>query len=148
MEIKNKKAYFNYDLSDKETAGIILKGTEIKSIRNRDVNFVNSYCLFINGELWLRDLHISEYEMGNQNNHNPKRDRKLLLTKQQLYKFETKSKEKGFTLIPSEIFINDRGLVKVNICLARGKRVYDKKRHIIEEDIKRDMDRELKNIKI
>ncbi len=147
MNIRNKKAFFNYEILDKEIAGIILFGSEVKSIREGHVGFTDSYCFFKNGELWLKNLHISEYKNASINNHEEKRDRKLLLTKQQLKKYENKITEKGLTIVPTEIFINDKGLIKVEISLCKGKKLYDKKQHIKEEDIKRDMDLELKNYK-
>ena len=147
MKIKNKKAFYNYEFIDKEISGIILSGTEIKSIREGLVNFTDSYCIFKDHELWIKNLNISEYKNGTCNNHIPTRDRKLLMTKVQLKKFETKLNEKGFTIVPVELFINDKGICKLEIALSRGKKTFDKKQIIKENDIKRDMDMELKNYK-
>jgi len=145
MIIKNKKSKYNYDFIEEETAGIILEGTEIKSIRDGKVNFTDSYCYFNKNELWLKNLHIDTYKMGTDNNHEPKRDRKLLLTKSQLKKLEEKSNEKGLTIIPVSLFINDKGIVKIKIALAKGKKNYDKRLSIMNKDLKRDQERELKN---
>lgn len=145
--IKNKKAKFNYEFIESEIAGIELKGTEIKSIRCGNIGFNDSYCLFIDNELWVKNLHIDEYKNASHNNHDPKRDKKLLLTKQQLIKFQSKVNEKGLTIIPEEIFINDKGLAKMKISLSKGKKTYDKKQIIKENDIKIEMDREIKYMK-
>jgi SsrA-binding protein len=139
--IKNKKAGFEYHLVQSFTAGIILTGTEIKSIRAGKCNLVDSYCLFINNELWVRNLHIAEYTYGTIYNHLPRRDRKLLLTKRELRKLDNKTKEKGNTIIPTELYINEKGLAKLTIALAKGKRLYDKRETIKKKDIQRDMDR-------
>jgi SsrA-binding protein len=147
MKIRNKKAYFNYEFIESVISGVVLKGTEIKSIRNGKVSFTDSFCYFKNGELWLKNLHISEYENASYDNHDPKRDRKLLLTKQQLSNFETKMNEKGLTIIPKELFINEKGLVKIEISLSKGRKTYNKKQLIKENDIKREMDRDVKNYK-
>lgn len=144
MKIKNRKARFNYIFVETEVAGIVLTGTEVKSIRTGKVSFTDSYCFFKDGELWLKNLHISEYMEGTYNNHEPKRDRKLLLKKQQLKKFKRKMEEGGLTIVPTEIFFTDRGLVKVEIALSKGKKNYDKKESIKERDIKKETDRELK----
>jgi len=148
MKYINRKARFNFEFIEKEIAGIVLNGTEIKSIKNGKLNFNDSYCLIINNEIWLKNLHISEYENGTHNNHDPKRDRKLLLTKKQILKFKSKLEEKGLTIVPTEIFINDKGIAKVEIALSKGKKTYDKKQIIKENDIKKEMDREIKNYKI
>lgn len=147
MRFINKKAKFNFEFIEKEIAGIVLKGTEIKSIRQSKLNFNDSYCYFHDNEIWLKNLHISEFENGTDNNHEPNRDRKILLTKKQILKFKNKYEEKKLTIIPTEIFINDKGLVKVEIALSKGKKLYDKKQIIKENDIKKDMDREIKNYK-
>lgn len=146
MKIKNKKAAFNFEFIEIEIAGLVLKGTEIKSIVNGNVGFTDSYCFFKDNELWVKNLHINEYSKGTCNNHDPKRDKKLLLTKQQLKKFNNKVKEKGLTIVPVQIFINDKGLAKMEIALSKGKREYDKKQIIKENDIKRDMDKQIKKI--
>lgn len=148
MKFINKKAKYNFEFIEKEIAGIVLKGTEIKSIRQGKLNFNDSYCYFYDNEIWLKNLHISEFENGTDNNHDPKRDRKLLLTKKQILKFKNKQEEKKLTIVPTEIFINDKGIAKVEISLSKGKKLYDKKQIIKENDIKKDMDREIKNYKI
>ena len=147
MKIINKKAKFNFEFLEKEIAGIVLKGTEIKSIRDNKVNFNDSFCYFKDNELWIKNLNISEYFNGNLNNHEPTRERKLLLTKKQLERFKSKLEEKGLTIVPTEIFINDKGFAKIEIALSRGKKTYDKKQIIKENDIKKEMDRELKKYK-
>lgn len=121
-----------------------LAGTEIKSIRNGKVNLSDSYCQFYSGELYARNIHISEYEMGTHSNHEAKRDRKLLLTKKELQKLERKTKESGFTMVPTRLFINDRGLAKLEIALARGKKLYDKRETLKKKDSNREMDRMMK----
>jgi SsrA-binding protein len=144
MEIINKKAKFNFDFLEKEISGIVLTGTEVKSIREGKVNFNDSYCYFKDNELWIKHLHISEYKNGNRNNHDPLSERKLLLTKSQLEHFNQSVNEKRLTIIPVKIFINKKGLIKIEIALSRGKRLYDKRQIIKENDIKREMDKELK----
>ncbi len=141
INIKNRKASFEYELIEKFIAGIRLLGTEIKSIRNGKVSMNDAYCQFYNNELYAKNIHISEYELGTCNNHTAKRDRKLLLNKKELHKLDRKVKESGFTIIPTRLFINDRGLAKVEIALARGKKVYDKRESIKQKDTKREIDR-------
>lgn len=143
MIIKNKKATYEYFLLEEFKAGIVLSGTEIKSIRKGKVSLVDSYCTFIKNELYLINSHIAEYEFGNLNNHEPKRDRKLLLTKKELKKIQKKIKEKGLTVIPVNMFINKEGFCKVTISIAKGKKLHDKVNSIKEKDIKRDTNREL-----
>ncbi len=144
INIKNKKASFEYELIEKFVAGMQLTGTEIKSIRSGKVSINEAYCLFYQGELFAKNIHISEYELGTINNHVPKRDRKLLLTKRELLKLERKLKESGFTIIPTRLFINDRGLAKLEIALARGKKLYDKRETLKQKDTQREMDRMMK----
>ena len=144
INIKNKKASFNYEFIDTYTAGIMLTGTEIKSIRDGKVNFTDAYCFFIGHELWLKGLHISEYSYGSYNNHIPKRDRKLLLNKKELLKIKKKITEKGLTIIPTRMFVNDRGYAKIVIAIARGKAQYDKRHDIKDRDNKRELDRYMK----
>lgn len=140
MEISNRKAYYEYSILQKYTAGIILTGTEIKSIRMSKASFNDSYCVFFKGELYLRSLHIAEYNFGGIYNHEPLRERKLLLRKTELRKLEGKIKEKGYTIIPLKLFISQNGFAKVEIGLAKGKKIYDKR-----ESIKaRENDREIK----
>lgn len=143
LELKNKKAKFKYEFIETYTAGIKLVGTEIKSIRDSKVSFTDSYCFFMEHELWLRNVHISEYENGNINNHDPIRDRKLLLNRNELNKLEQKSAEKGLTIVPVKIFINDKNLAKVEISLAKGKNISDKRQTIKKRDIERQMKNEL-----
>jgi len=126
----NKKASYEYFIIEKYTAGIVLTGTEIKSIRQGKVNFVDSYCFFKGTELWIKNLHIAEYKYGSYNNHEPKRERKLLLKKRELIKIKNKVKEKGITIIPLKLFINEKGLAKIEISLAKGKKLYDKRESI------------------
>lgn len=139
--IKNRKARYNYELLDTYTAGLSLKGTEVKSLREGKLSFVDSFCYFSNGELWVKSLHIAEYEQGNINNHDPVRDRKLLLKKRELNKIEKKKNEKGLTIVPTKVFFSDRGLAKMEIALARGKKTFDKRDSIKDKDVKRQMDR-------
>jgi len=141
INIKNKKAGFQYELFEKFTAGIVLTGTEIKSIRAGKVSFVDSYCVFLNNELWVTGLHISEYTYGTYNNHDPKRNRKLLLNKTELKKIKRKVDEKGFTIIPLRCFINENNLAKIEIAVARGKKSFDKREDIKTRDNKREMER-------
>ena len=140
MEFKNKKARFNYEFVETFNAGIILKGTEIKSIREGKVSFTDSYCLFVDEELFMRNVHIAEYEQGNINNHDPKRDRKLLLNKNELFKLKSKTQEKGLTIVPVRIYLNEINLAKVEIALAKGKKIHDKRDKIRQKDIDRELD--------
>lgn len=142
--IKNKRATFDYELLDFFTAGIVLTGTEIKSIRLGKAGLSDSYCLIINGELWVKNIQISEYFFGSYNNHVPKRDRKLLLTKRELSKLTRLTKETGFTIVPVKLFLNEKGLAKLDIAVAKGKKAYDKRESIKERDDKREMDRQFK----
>jgi SsrA-binding protein len=139
--IRNKKASHDYEFLEKFIAGIKLTGTEIKSIRLGKATIPDSYCLFENGELYLRGMNINEYWWGNLNNHDPLRDRKLLLQKRELRKIERKVKETGLTIIVIKIFINDRGLAKAEIAIAKGKKEYDKRETLKRKDASREMDR-------
>jgi SsrA-binding protein len=141
VSIRNKKASHEYFLVQELTAGIQLTGTEIKSIRDGKASIVDGYCTFTGEELFVRNLHIAEYSFGTHYNHEPKRDRKLLLTKRELKKLAIKVKERGFTIIPVLLFINERGLAKLTIALARGKHSYDKRETLKQKDIQREMDR-------
>jgi SsrA-binding protein len=141
LQIKNKRASFEYEFIETFIAGLVLKGTEIKSIRQGKANLTDSYCVFYKGELFAKGVHISEYEKATHFNHDPRTDRKLLLNKKELKKLERKMKERGFTIIPVSLFINDHGWAKLKIALARGKKVYDKRESIKEKDMKRDNDR-------
>jgi len=141
ISIKNKKASYLYHLSDELEAGIVLTGTEIKSIREGKVSFVDAYCTFVKGELYARGLHISEYSYGTHYNHDPKRDRKLLLNRRELKKLETKTKEKGFTIVPVVLYINEKGIAKLKIALAKGKQMFDKRDTLKKKDLQRQIDR-------
>ena len=144
INIKNKRATFDYELIDTYTAGIVLTGTEIKSIRLGKASLVDTYCYFVNNELWVKNMHISEYFYGSYNNHTARRERKLLLTKKELDKLKRGSLDPGFTLIPVRLFINEKGLAKVVVALAMGKKQYDKRQSLKEKDDKRDMARMFK----
>ncbi len=141
VNIKNKKASFEYFFLDEYTAGIVLTGTEIKSIREAKVSMADAYCIFHRGELFVKNLNISKYDNGTYYNHDPLRERKLLLSRKELRKLESKLTDKGLTIIPTRLFINDRGLAKLDIALAKGKKLYDKRESIKEKDIKRDQER-------
>lgn len=141
INIKNKRASHEYFLIQEITAGIQLTGTEIKSIRDGTANIADAYCTFTGNELFVRNMHIAEYSFGTHYNHEPKRDRKLLLTKRELKKLSTKVKERGFTIIPVLLFINDNGLAKLTIALARGKHAYDKRETLKQKDHQREMER-------
>ena len=141
INIKNRKASFEYQFIDTFVAGISLVGTEIKSIRDNKANISDAYCVFIDDELFVKNLHIAEYPNGGYSNHEPKRERKLLLNRQELNKMLGKVKGKGNSIIPIRLFINEKGKAKLEIALAKGKKVYDKRESIKEKDQKRDMDR-------
>ena len=141
VEIVNRKAGFEYRFLDTYEAGIMLHGTEVKSIRKGNANLRDAYCFFRKGELFIKSLFIAEYEYGNIFNHESRRTRKLLLKRQQLKKLERHLKEKGLTIVPIRLYINERGLAKVEVALAQGKKVYDKRETIKQNDVKRDMDR-------
>lgn len=142
VEILNRKASFEYQFLDTFTAGLVLSGTEIKSIRQGKVNLTDAYCLFHQHELFVRNMHISTYEQGTHYNHEPLRDRKLLLSKRELKKLQNELKNVGLTIIPTKLFISDKGYAKLNIALAKGKKLYDKREDIKERDVKRGLDRE------
>jgi SsrA-binding protein len=144
INIKNKRATFDYELLETYTAGIVLTGTEIKSIRLGKASLVDTFCIFEKDELWVRNMNISEYFYGSYNNHAARRDRKLLLSKKELKKIQRMVKETGYTIVPTRLFINDRGLAKLNIAIARGKKQYDKRQSLKEKDDKRMMDRMMK----
>jgi SsrA-binding protein len=144
VNIKNKKATFDYELIDTYTAGIVLTGTEIKSIRDSKASLVDTFCFFVDGELWVKNMHIAEYFYGSYNNHSAKRDRKLLLTQKELRKLNQDAKNPGFTIVPIRLFINEKGLAKLVIALAKGKREYDKRQSIKENEDKREMARAFK----
>jgi SsrA-binding protein len=144
MEIKNRSAYFEYFIDDKYTAGIMLTGTEVKSLRAGKASFNDSYCIFHNGELWIRSFHISEYAFGTVNNHDPLRERKLLLSKRELKKLENKIREKGYTILPLRLFFNEKNLAKVEIGLGKGKKLHDKRETIKQRDTDREIKRYIK----
>ncbi len=144
LYIKNKRAYFEYTILDKYTAGIKLLGTEIKSIREGKANLGDAFCTFIDNQLYVRNLHISEYSHGSFYNHEAKRDRVLLLNKKELKKLQTRGEEKGLTIVPLAMFISDRGFAKLEIGLAQGKKTFDKRESIKERDTKIEMDRAMK----
>ena len=139
VNIRNKRASYEYEFIDKYVAGIMLKGTEIKSIREGKVNLGDGYCVFLKDELFVKNMHISPYMQGTQFNHEPTRERKLLLNKRELYKLKQKSEEKGLSIIPIKLFTNARGLAKLEIALARGKKLYDKRQSIKEKDLKHEL---------
>lgn len=142
--IKNKRASFEYDLLEFFVSGIVLTGTEIKSIRLGKASLTDSYCIMQNGELWAKNIQISEYTFGTFYNHLPKRDRKLLLTKRELRKITRLTKETGFTIVPVKLFINEKGLAKLEIAVAKGKKEFDKRESIKEREDKREIDRQFK----
>ncbi|OSZ78461.1 SsrA-binding protein [Chitinophagaceae bacterium IBVUCB1] len=142
--IKNRPATFEYAIEDRLTAGIMLTGSEIKSIRNGKVSFNDSYCFFHKGEMWVKSLHIAEYVNAGYAGHDPTRERKLLLNKRELRKWETKMREKGFTIVPLAMFINDAGYAKLEIGLGKGKKLHDKRETIKSRDADREMKRYLK----
>jgi|ERR1035437_10217389 SsrA-binding protein len=139
INIKNKKAGFEYAFLEKYSAGIQLTGTEIKSVRAGRVNFTDSFCVIQDGEIFIKNLHIAQYTEGSYNNHEPKRTRKLLMTKKEIRKLSVKMKEKGLTIVPLRMFINERGYAKLDIALAKGKKSYDKRADLKEKDIQRAM---------
>lgn len=138
---KNRKASFQYELLEKLTAGIVLSGTEIKSLRQGRASLVDSYALFLRDELWVRGMHIPEYSYGTYLNHEPKRDRKLLLSRKELTKLQRSLKTKGYTIVPVSLFINERGYAKLRIALAKGKQAHDKRESIRERDANRELQR-------
>ncbi len=145
IRIKNKRASHEYFFLEKYIAGIVLTGTEIKSIRSGKASLVDAYCTFEEDELFIVGMHIAEYTYGTYNNHFPKRVRKLLLTARELKKLKNKVKDKGLTIIPTTLFINDRGLAKVEIALAKGKHFYDKREDLKKRDSQREIDRHMKH---
>ncbi|HEX5553995.1 MAG TPA: SsrA-binding protein SmpB [Chitinophagaceae bacterium] len=144
METRNRSAYFEFHIEDKYVAGMVLTGTEIKSLREGKASFNDAYCYFTaKGELFIKSLHIAEYTHGTAANHDPLRERKLLLQKKEIQKLQTKIKEKGFTLIPLRLFINDKGLAKIEIGLAKGKKIYDKRESIKRRETDREIKRQI-----
>jgi SsrA-binding protein len=145
VQIKNKKAAFDYFFVEEFTAGIVLTGTEIKSIRAGKASLVDTYCYIIQGELWVKGMNISPYFYGSYANHEAKRDRKLLLNKREIRRLQEDTKAVGFTIVPTLVFIDDKGRAKVDIALCRGKKEFDKRQTIKEKQDKREMDRAMKN---
>ena len=143
-EIKNRSAFHEFFIEDKYDAGMVLTGTEVKSLRDGRASFNDSYCYFHKGELWIKSLHIAEYSHGTTNNHDPLRERNLLLQKRELKKMEAKMKEKGFTIVPLRIYFNEKGLVKLELGLGKGKKLHDKRETIKSRDVEREMKRYLK----
>ncbi|MDV3307687.1 MAG: SsrA-binding protein SmpB [Cyclobacteriaceae bacterium] len=141
INIKNRRASYEYELLDKYIAGMVLKGTEIKSIKEGKVNLQDGYCYVNNGELFVKGIHITPYAQGTHYNHEPTRERKLLLKKSEIKKLAARMEEKGLTLIPTRLFVNDRGLAKLEIALARGKKLHDKRQSIREKDVQRELSR-------
>lgn len=141
INIRNRQASFEFELLDKYIAGLVLMGTEIKSIREGKVNLQDGYCYFNNGELFVKGINITPYAQGTHYNHEAQRERKLMLKRMELRKLERKVEEKGLTLVPLRIFINDRGFAKLEIALARGKKTHDKRENIKERDAKRELNR-------
>lgn len=144
VNIRNKRASFDYELTDRMTAGIVLYGTEIKSIRDGKASLVDTYCMFEKGELWVKNMQISAYRLGYYYNHDVKRDRKLLLNRNELRKLQRATTETGYTIVPTRLYINEKGLAKVEIAVARGKKNYDKRQTLREQDDRRDIDRAIK----
>lgn len=144
VNIKNKKAHFNYEIGDTYVAGLVLTGTEIKSIREGRASLTDSYCIVEHGEVWVKNMHISEYFYGSYNNHNVKRDRKLLLNRKEIQKISKIADEPGFTIVPIKLFINEKGYAKLLIGIGKGKKQYDKRQSIKEKEDKRNIDRMMK----
>ena len=143
-ELRNRQAYHEFFIDAIYEAGMVLLGTEVKSLRSGRASFNDSYCLIHKGEIWVKSLHIAQYSHGTVNNHDPLRDRKLLLEKREIKKIEAKLKEKGYTLIPLRIFFNEKNLAKMEIGLAKGKKFHDKRESIKQKDVEREMKRYLK----
>jgi len=142
--IKNKRAKFDFELLTVYTAGIVLVGTEIKSIRSGKAGLVDTYCFFVNNEMWVKNMNISEYFYGSYNNHQPRRDRKLLLNRKELDKIRRQTKDNGLTVVPIQLYLDEKGLAKLQIAVAKGKKSYDKRETLKGKDDKRQMDRVMK----
>lgn len=141
INIENRRAKFDYQLLETLTAGLVLKGTEIKAIREGKAGLADSYCFFKGDEIYIRNLHISEYENASFQSHEPTRERKLLLNKHEIQKWHRKVKEQGLTIVPTKLFLNEKGLAKINVALAKGKKAYDKREDIRKKDIERELQR-------
>lgn len=144
MEIRNRSAFFEYFIDDRYVAGIVLTGTEVKSLRAGRASFNDSYCIFHGGELFIRSFHISEYTHGSFNNHDPIRERKLLLNRRELKKLETRIREKGYTIVPLRLFFNENNLAKLEVGLGKGKKLHDKRESIKQRDTDRELKRYIK----
>ena len=144
INIRNKRATFDYEIIGEFVAGVVLVGTEIKSVRAGRASLTDSFCYFDKGELWIRGVNIAEYAWGTCNNHAPRRDRKLLLTGRELLRLARASQDKGLTIVGLRLFLNDRGLAKIVVGLARGRKSYDKREYLKENDAKREMDKAMK----
>ena len=144
IQIKNRKAAFEYFFIEEFTAGIVLTGTEIKSIRAGKASLVDTYCTIINGELWVKGMSISPYFFGSYNNHEQKRDRKLLLTRREINRLESATKQTGYTIVPTLVFIDEKGLAKMDLALCKGKKAFDKRQTLKEKEDRREMDRAMK----
>lgn len=147
INIRNKRATFDYEILEEWVAGIVLVGTEIKSIRAGKASMTDSFCYFDKGEVWIRGVNIAEYDWGTCNNHAPRRDRKLLLTAREIGKMQRAAQDKGLTIVGLRLFLNERGLAKVVVGLARGRKSYDKREYLKENDARREMDKAMKNFK-
>ena len=147
INIRNKRATFDYEILEEYLAGVVLVGTEIKSIRMGKASLTDSYCYFEKGELWIRGVNIAEYAWGTCNNHTPKRDRKLLLNRKELDKLQRSLQDRGLTVVGLRLFLNERGLVKIAIGLAKGRKSYDKREYLKENDAKREMDQAMKKVR-
>ena len=145
INIRNKRATFDYEIIEEYVAGVVLVGTEIKSIRAGKAALTDSYCYFEDGELWIRGVNIAEYAWGTCNNHVPRRDRKLLLNRKELVKLQRSLQDRGLTVVGLRMFLNDRGLVKIVVGLARGRKAYDKREYLKENDARREMDKAMKS---
>ena len=147
INIRNKRATFDYEIIEEYVAGVVLVGTEIKSIRAGKASMTDSYCYFDKGEVWIRGVNIAEYDWGTCNNHSPRRDRKLLLTAREIGKMQRLAQDKGLTIVGLRLFLNERGLAKVVVGLARGRKSYDKREYLKQNDAKREMDHAMKSFR-
>ena len=141
VNIKNKRASFDYEFIDLYTCGIVLTGTEIKSIRANKASLVDTYCYFVQGEMWVKNMYVAQYLQGSYNNHVERRERKLLLNRKELRNLEADAKNPGFTIVPTRLYINENGLAKLDIALAKGKKEFDKRQTLKEKEDRREMDR-------
>lgn len=144
VQIKNKRAEFDYEVMDRYTAGLVLTGTEVKSIRAGKASLVDTFCYIYNGEVWVKNMYVAEYDFGSYNNHNTRRERKLLLQKKEIRQLQEETKAPGFTLVPLKLFFDENGRVKMQLGLCRGKKEYDKRQSLREKDDRREMDRAMK----